>query len=195
MFCSDWSKIDVISRKISENFFGQLGTGEGHLYTENTVKEMKLQAEDLNIDVLSPPEKVNLLWRRGSAVKISSTFPTGAKIQVLLTCEWSGSLTMRFSVSLHVDKKLLVRIWSLFVGTFFFRPETFWSTAKKSEAGSTDLMQPSRIENRERVTDLWNPLNILNLIGVTGWPSWVNKNPQATNPVDSCFRSPAVRVA
>jgi len=48
-------------RKISENFFGQLGTGEGHLYTENTVKEMKLQAEDLNIDVISPPEKVNLL--------------------------------------------------------------------------------------------------------------------------------------
>lgn len=75
---------DKSYRKISENFFGQLGTGEGHLYTENTVKEMKLQAEDLNIDVL-------------------------------LTCEW---------------------------------PETFWSTAKKSEA---------------------------------------------TNPVDSCFRSPAVR--
>jgi len=31
----------------------RLSTGEGYLYTENTVKEMKLQAEELNIDVLN----------------------------------------------------------------------------------------------------------------------------------------------
>ena len=40
---------DVQCRPMSS----RLSTGEGYLYTENTVKTMKLQAEELNIDVLN----------------------------------------------------------------------------------------------------------------------------------------------
>ena len=127
-------------------------------------------------------------WKSEFALKtrfcgkdISSTFPTGAKIQVLLTCEWSGSLTLRFSVSLHVDKKHLVRIWSLFVGTFFFVQARNLLVHCQEIGGWFDWLDAT-FKN-------WKP-----------WEGdWVTqlseKNRQATNPVDSCFRSPAVRVA
>ena len=143
-------------------------------------------------------------WKSEFALKtrfcgkdISSTFPTGAKIQVLLTCEWSGSLTMRFSVSLHVDKKLLVRIWSLFVGTFFFVQARNLLVHCQEIGGWFDWFIDVTFKNWKA----WEgdrPLKSFEHFEPY-WGDWVTqlseKNPQATNPVDSCFRSPAVRVA
>lgn len=83
-------------RKISEHFFLEPGSGEGYLYTENTAKEMKLQAEELNIDVLLTCEWPDTFW--STAKKAEAINPVDARFRSPAVRELFFQLKPRYHV-------------------------------------------------------------------------------------------------
>lgn len=83
-------------RKISEHFFLEPGSGERYLYTENTVKEMKLQAEELNIDVLLTCEWPDTFW--STAKKAEAINPVDARFRSPAVRELFFQLKPRYHV-------------------------------------------------------------------------------------------------